>query len=69
MKVGTQQGNHQLGKSTKALTNQGHRIDDITFITFIISALDHNQKFVTFGILKFDIFYKKEHKYRLHSTF
>ena len=32
MKVGTQQGNHQLRKSTKALTNQGHPIDDITFI-------------------------------------
>ena len=32
MKVGTQQGNHQLGKSTKVLTDQGHPIDNITFI-------------------------------------
>ena len=41
MKVGsTQQGDHKLGKSTKALTDQSHPIDDITFITFIVSALN-----------------------------
>ena len=33
MKVGTQQGDHQLGESAKALTNQGHPIDDITFVS------------------------------------
>ena len=38
MKVGTQQGDHQLEKSTKALTDQGHpSIDDIAFI---VSALN-----------------------------
>ena len=38
MKVGTQQGDLQLGKSTKALTDQGHPIIDD--ITFIVSALN-----------------------------
>ena len=40
MKVGTQQGDHQLGKSKKALTDQGHPIDNIIFITFIVSAMN-----------------------------
>ena len=40
MKLGTRQGDHQLGKRTKALTDQGYPIDDITFITFIASALN-----------------------------
>ena len=40
MKVGTRQSDHQLGKSKKALTDQGHPTDDITFITFIVSALN-----------------------------
>ena len=38
MKVGTQQGDHQLGNSTMALIHQGHpSIDDIIFI---VSALN-----------------------------
>ena len=38
MKVPIQQDNHQLGKRTKALTDQGYpSIDDITFI---VSALN-----------------------------
>ena len=40
MKVGAREGDHQLGKSTKALTDQRHPIDDITFIKFITSALN-----------------------------
>ena len=40
MNVGIQQDDHQLGKSTKALSNQGYSIDDITFITFIVSTLN-----------------------------
>ena len=40
MKVGTGHGDHRLGKSTKALTDQGHPIDDIAFISFIVSALN-----------------------------
>ena len=43
MKVGTRQGHHQLGKRTKALTDQGHPIDNITFITFITSAREAGQ--------------------------
>ena len=39
MKEGTQQGFLQLGESAKALNDQGHPIDDITFITFIVGAL------------------------------
>ena len=38
MKVGFQRGNHHLGKSTKALTDQGH--PSIHNITFIINALN-----------------------------
>ena len=38
MKVGTQQGDHQLGKSKKALTDQGH--PSIDNIAFIVSALN-----------------------------
>ena len=37
MKVGTQQGDHQAGTGTKALTDQGHPIDTITII---VSALN-----------------------------
>ena len=37
MKVGTQEGDHQLGKGTKAFNDPGHPIDDITFI---VSALN-----------------------------
>ena len=41
MKVSIQLDDHHLGKSTKALTNQGDTTDDITFITFIVfSALN-----------------------------
>ena len=37
-KVATQQGDHQLGKSKKALTDQGH--PSIDNIAFIVSALN-----------------------------
>ena len=40
MKVGTQHGDPQLGKSKKALTDQGHPRDNIIFITFIVSAMN-----------------------------
>ena len=51
MKVGTRQGDHQLGKSTKALTDQGHPIDDITFITFIVSALNSPYLLLHFSLI------------------
>ena len=38
MKVSIQLGDHHLGKSTKALTNQGDTTDDIKFITFIVAS-------------------------------
>ena len=40
MNVGIQRDDQQLGKSTKNLSNQGYPIDDITFITFIVSTLN-----------------------------
>ena len=37
MKVGTEQGNYQLEKDTKVLSNQGHPIDHITFIISVLN--------------------------------
>ena len=38
MKVGTQQGDHQSDTSTKALTDQGHHIDDIMIIASTLNT-------------------------------
>ena len=51
MKVGTQQVDHQLGKSKKALTDQGHLIDNIIFITFIVSAMNSAYLLLHFSLI------------------